>query len=543
MSGATTPAAPAAAASPPGVPNLTLWRSLACILASGLLWTTQGLGLNLTAANTYQLQGTLGVSLNEANWLIAAYMAPNVSLTIVLTKIRTQFGLRRFAEISLILFAIASVLNIFVNGLHSAVAVRFLSGIAASPISTLGFLYMLDAFPQAKKLTWGLSLALTFTAVTPFLARVISPPLLDIGQWTQLYKMELGLALMSLATVFLLPLAPVPHAKVIEKLDFITYPLIAIGFGALAIVMSLGRLYWWLEAPWLGVLLAVFCVTIAIAAAIEIRRENPLMNVRWLFSPEILHLAFVLLGFRILLAEQTSGIVGYFTQIGLLNEQSHDLYLVAIGVSVLGGLLCGATMTPARVPLFHAVALLCIAIGSFLDGQMTNLTRPDDMMLGQGLIAFGGAIFLPTAMLRGLLATLKQGTQFLTSFILVFLFTQSLGGLMGSALFSTVVVLREKLHSSYIVEHLKMTDPIVADRVHQLAGSYGHVLTDQTTLNAEGAALLGQIATREAYVLAYNDAFQLCGLLALISLFFLILHTVWDKLRAMSAARRSAEAS
>ena len=78
-----------------------LLLSAVYVLGSVLLFLTQGLGMNLALANLTQVQGSLSATSIEAGWLSAAYMAPNVSLSIALVKIRAQYGLRRFAEISI----------------------------------------------------------------------------------------------------------------------------------------------------------------------------------------------------------------------------------------------------------------------------------------------------------------------------------------------------------------------------------------------------------------------------------------------------------
>ncbi len=534
MSGAATPLPPA---------DVPLRRALACIAASALLWLTQGMGMNLIAVNTPQIQGALGATLNETNWLIAAYMAPNVSLTILLTKVRTHFGLRRFAEISIAIFVTVSALHLVVFDLKSAVMVRFFAGAAASPMSTLAFLYMLDAFPPARKMTWGLSMALAFTSATPILARLISPALLEIGQWHGLYILEVGLALMAFCAVYLLPLTPIPREPVLHRLDFISYPLIATGFGLLAVVLSLGRYYWWFEAPWIGVCLAIAALAIGLAAAIELNRHTPLMNIRWLTSPEIVHLTLILLAFRIVLAEQTSGAQGLFQTLGLLNEQSIWLNVTILACIFLGSAVCAMLTRLDRVNKLHVVALAFIIAGAWMDGHATSQTRPMNMYLSQAMIAFGGALFLPPAMLSGLVKTLRQGPAYMTSFLVVFLFTQSLGGLMGSAFLGSFVILREKFHSSQIVEHISLTNPLVVERVHQLSAAYGKVLTDGQLLNAEGLSLLSQQATREAYVLAYNDAFLLIAALASLALAFILLHSGFVWLRARLAARQLASAA
>jgi hypothetical protein len=49
---------------------------------------------------------------------------------------------------------------------------RFFAGIAAAPLSSLGFLYMLEAFSPARKLTVGMSLALTNIGLAAPLTRL-----------------------------------------------------------------------------------------------------------------------------------------------------------------------------------------------------------------------------------------------------------------------------------------------------------------------------------------------------------------------------------
>jgi MFS family permease len=515
---------PAAPPAPPPFTPMPPLRMAAYMVASLLLSLTQGLGMNLITANLPQIQGSLGATTNEAMWLMAAYMAPNASLTLMLIKIRTQYGLRNFAELSILAFLVVSLMHFFVNDLQSALVVRFFSGIAVAPMSTLGFLYMLEPFPPAKKLNFGLSLSLTNTLLGPPVARLISPSLLDIGGWHGLYVAEMAIAMMAFAGVYLLPLAPQPRAKVIHRLDVTSYLFIAIGFGCAAMVLVLGRPYWWFEAPWLGWMLAcaVGCVTVAVL--IELNRESPLLDIRWLASREVLHFTGALLVFRIVLSEQTTGAFGFFQVLGLQNDQMSMLAAIILAASVAGGLTCALVLKPGREPAIHLVALLMLAAGAFMDSRATNLTRPVEMYLSQGMIAFAGALFLPPAMAAGLVSALRKGPNYILSFVIVFLTTQSLGGLLGSAVLGTFVTIREKYHSNMITQGITLADPVVAQRVRQLGAVYGKTLTDPSLRNAEGLALLSQQATKEANVLAYNDLFLLTAALAGLAFLALLVH-------------------
>ncbi|MBB4142606.1 MFS transporter [Rhizobium rhizoryzae] len=523
---------------PVPVEERPVWLTLAYIFSGLLMFLTQGLGMNIVTANIYQLQGTFSATIAEVAALSAAYMAPYASLSLALFKIRVQYGLRPFAELSIAAFVLASCLNLFVTDFHSALVVRFVSGMAAAPLSSLGFLYILEAFPVQKKLTVGLSIALTGTLLAAPVARIISPVLMDIDGYQTLYTMELGLALLALPLIFVLPLTAPPRVKAIERMDVFTYMLLAVGLGSFAVFFTLGRFYWWFEAPWLGILLATSIATLTVFAMIELRRTNPLLDLRWIFSWQNLHLAAVLIIFRAVTAEQSSTMVGFLQQLGIQNDQMGVLFGYILLASLVGGAVCAFLMSRQYLGTAHVIALAMIAIGAFLDSQSTNLTRPEQFYVSQSMIAFGAAMFLPPVMARGFASAIQKGAPYLVNFIAIFLFTQISGSVIATGLLGTFVTIREKFHSSMLVENILLTDPDVAQRVAQLSAGYSKALTDKTLLNAEGLMLLGQQVSREAYILAYNDTFLLIGIATSAALIGLLIHLSWDSAKAALAVRR-----
>ncbi len=515
----------------------------ACYMFTALLLAiTQGLGMNFVSTNVLQIQGSLGATTVEASWLTAAYMAPNVSLALLLIKIRAQFGLRRFAEISILLFIPVAMMHLLVADLQSAIVVRFFSGIAASPLSSLAFLYMLEAFSPDRRLTLGLGLAMMNQNLAMPLARIISPGLLDIGLSHRLYIVEIGLAAICFALVYLLPLTAPPRARVIERLDILSYGLIALGFGLTAIVLSVGRYYWWLEAPWLGWMLMLAILAVTVVVVIELHRPNPLIDVRWLASRDVMAFAATILLIRLLLSIQNVGTTGFFQVVNVANEQTTGLYAWLLLVAVLAGLLCAALLKPGRVFYLHMAALACLAVGSWLEAQATNLTRPHDLWLSQGLIVASLALFMPPTMMAGMIHVVPRGLKYILSFFVVFLVTQSLGSLLGSAFFGTFITIREKFHSHQLVEQILLTDPLVAARVGQLGNAYGRVLNDPGLLRAEGLATLAQQVTREASILAYNDAYYLASAAAVGALAWVIIHLFLRRL-AQPAQPAASEAA
>jgi MFS family permease len=537
------PAAVEATAAPAQPAEKSFWMKLLYIASGMCFFITQGMGMNIVMANLYQLQGEFSATVAEVAWLSAAYMAPYATLSIALFKIRSQYGLRPFAEISIIMFVFASCLNLFVTDLHSAIVVRFVSGMAAAPLSSLGFLYILEAFPAHRKLTVGLSIALTGTLLSSPIARIVSPSLLQIDGWQALYSMEVGLALAVLPIIYLLPLTAPPRVKVIERIDILSYLLFAGGLGCLAAFLTLGRFYWWFETWWLGVLLATSVGLLTVMTLIELPRKNPMLDFRWIFSRTNLHMIAVLLIYRAVSSEQASTAVGLYQQLGLLNDQTTSLYTLIIVATLLGGAACALLMMTKYVDTAHVISLSLIALGAFMDSDLTNLVRPEQMYLSQAMIAFGAAMFLPPVMAKGFGAALAKGAPYLVNFITIFLFTQITGSMLTSGLLGSFVTLREKFHSNTLTESILLQNPQVAQRVSQLSAAYSHVINDPLLLKAEGLSLLGQQVTREAYILAYNDTFLLISVCAAAALVMLLIHLAWLRIKPLLQSGQDAIAT
>ncbi|MBO1077067.1 MFS transporter (plasmid) [Roseomonas marmotae] len=500
-------------------------------LASLLFGLTSGLSSNLFTANLLAAQAQFGATTNEVLWLSAAFSATNATATLLLWKFRTQYGIRIFAELGLGFFVLVSLLHLFTDDLNAAVVLRGVAGFATAPLGTLAFLYMLEPLPPSQKLSSGLALGLMGTQLSMPLARVISPDLLQLDLWHGLNVLELGLAMLSFAVIYLLPITPPPRAKVFDRVDILSLPLLALGCGLLSVALTLGRYYWWLEAPWLGVTLAGGIGALTLVLLIEMNRAQPLLHLHFLSSLNMIAFGGSMLILRCVMAEQSTGMVGFFQNLGLLNDHMTGLFWVITAATLAGSLAVACINKPHRAEGIHLVALLLIAAGAWMDSQSTSLTRPQDLYLSQAMMGFGAAIFLPAATSWSFTYLIRTGMQYLPSFLAVFLVSQNFGGLLGSAGLGTLLVYREKFHSSEIVQSLTLQNPAVASRIQQYSGVHAGTLGDPALRGAEGNAMLAQVASRESYVLAYNDVFLTVSVMAMAAIVLLLAHMLFKRLR------------
>jgi MFS family permease len=512
----------------PGSPSSPLHstpRRLAYLLVGFIVALTGGLGNALVSVNLVYAQGSLGVYSAEIQWLPTVYVMASVSMNLLLVKFRQQFGLRLFTELFLVLYALATLAHLFVHGLGSAIAVRAASGISGAALTTLGLYYTLQGFPAQHRLK-GVVLGIGFSQLALPIARIFSTELLEIAEWRGLYFFELGMCLLSLGCVLLLKLPPGDRIRAFEKLDFLTFALFAPGVALLCTVLGLGRTVWWFEAPWLGWCLAGSIVLVTAAVAIEHNRARPLLNIRWLTTSNIVRLALSVLLIRIVQSEAT-GTVGFLNALGLQNDQMRELWMITLVASIAGMAASALTISPSRIQASLMFALVLMALGAWMDSHATNLTRPEQMYVSQALLAFAGVFFIGPVFVSGFGAIIAQPNN-LISFSLMFSMTQNLGGLLGSALVGTVQVLREKYHSSQLVEHLTLIDPMVASRVQGSGAALAGTLGDPALRSAQGVASLGAAATREANILAYNDVFLLISIVAIATLAWMLAHYLWQ---------------
>lgn len=483
---------------------------------------TGGLGNALVTANLPFLQGQLALTPTQGSWLVAAYAMVNVTANLLAFKFRQQYGIRLFAEIGLGLYAALAVLHLFVGSFETTMLTRAASGFAGAACSTLGTLYMLQALPRrftGNLLVVGVGLSQLAVPI----AWIVSPGLVDTGQWHQLYSFEAGLALCAFAAVVVLKLPPGIQVKAFEPLDFLTFALLAPAVALLVIVLAQGYTRWWLNTPWLGWALVPSIVLSTTAFIIEHYRRNPLLQTRWLASLPVLHFIVGAFLIRFLTTEQSYGVVNLMRTLGMGPDQLRPLFVVILAGVITGIAGTALTFGPKRLIPQLLMAILLLGAAAFFDQHRTSMDRPHDFYASQFLASVGAGMFMGPLIMLGISAALKQGVDHMITFLVTLSITQTLGGLAGSAVLGTFQLHREQLYSSALTSQLDPADPVVAQRLRIQQQLYVAQITDPVLRSAQGSAQLAQTTRREANVRGFNDVFTLSGWLAIGFLCWLLL--------------------
>jgi len=493
----------------PATPDHPVRRKVFYLLIGIFIGLTASFQNGLLVANLTQIQGEMGLTPVEGGWISVAYNMTNACVTVLLYKIRQQFGMSLFSKITLFFLLAATsmqwlvssnllstTIGISIEPYYLELLARGFSGVVASAMTVLSIFYCLQGMPTARRIS-GLILGFGLVQFGIPLSRIISPYLAVDGQLEGLFLFQVGLSLICFGLINILELPPGNTEKVFEKLDLVSFGFFASGLAALSVFLVQGRIQWW-TMPWLSYPLIIAVATISIALWIETHRKNPMLQVRWMRSRTII--AFMITGavMRILLSEQSVGAAGLLANLGYGNDQLIVFYAIILVASILALVISIFTTkaTDLRRPVIFAVAL--IAIGAWIDTGVSLNSAPYMFYFSQFIIAFAAVYFMGPMVFEGMFRAIANGPAYIISFSVIFGISQTIGGLAGAAGIQAFTTIRTQMHYANMVSSMNTTDP--ATMTQMLQG-----------------------VQRQATVAAYDDLFFLMAVSATITALYLLM--------------------
>ncbi|MBY0619612.1 MAG: MFS transporter [Sphingomonas ursincola] len=505
-------------------------RRKAAYLAIGVFIGLVGGAQNgFLLANTPALQAEFALTPVEAGWMTVAFYATYATMSMLLFRVRQEFGIQLFVRWAMAGLVLANFVQLIGPGYHAELAARAVAGIAASGLSALTIYYLMQGLPAAMR-TVGLVLSLGLTQIAFPLTRALSPALLVDGDMAHVFQFQFALSLLGLAFVYLLRLPPGVRKLTFEKLDIPSMALFVLGVASLCAFLILGRIVWW-DAPWLGYAVALAVIGLGGCLLIEANRKSPMLDLSWLSSRAILSIAAIGATVRILVAEQGFGASGMFTALGYGNEQLTGYFWVLTGATVAGMLLSVIRLDPKDLTRPVLFAVLVIGVAAFADTRTGVMSRPQDLYLSQAAIAFAAVFAMGPVLMQGMLRALAAGQNMIISFIAIFSLSQSVGGLAGIALLSAFHTVRLKTHLIDAGTTLAMSNAQLSQAFTNAAQRTAPLQQDPALVQQATSASISAQIGREAAVLAFNDVFFLIGTLSAITFVALFVPWVINKIR------------
>ena len=418
------------------------------------------------------------------------------------------------------IFALASLPPPLVHDYDTLIALQFVRGLAVGAFipAALGFV-LRSLAPQWW--IWGIAAYAFRFVFSQNIAGAVEGWYSETGHWQWIFWQNAVLTpVMMLLTAVAMPRRPIDR-DLLRRTDWAGIVYAGIGFGLIYAGLDQGnRLDWLNSGVVTGLLLAGGMLVVAFIIH-EARAEYPLIHLRVLVQPNIAVPALLIsiYGF----GTTATGFVlpDYLTRVqGLRDLQIGDaLNWIALPQFVLVPLVALLLKRiDARLLLVFGATML--AIGSWIDTGLTHDWAGGDFIVSQ-LIEAVGLAFAITAVITFAVANITPPQA--AAIAATIQIARLLGSEIGSAVIQTFVRVREQVYSNLIGLHVVTGLPATEQATAQLAGPFGSRATGIGEPAAQGTAVLASIVRREAYVLAYIDAFWLIAWVSLLGILLVLL--------------------
>jgi DHA2 family multidrug resistance protein len=469
------------------------------------------------------IAGGLAVSYDESTWVLTSYLVANAVVLPLSAWLSRVFGRKNYYMACVALFVASSFLCGIAPSLGLLVFFRILQGVGGGGLAPVEQAILVDTFPGAKR-----AAAFALYSMAIVTAPAVGPPLggwiTDHFSWRWVFFINIPIGIISLILTHRLVSDPPQFTAEVKaaraggklKIDYFGISLIALGFGALEIVLDKGQREDWLESHFIQIFLTVAIVALISAVAYEWNHEDPVVEIK-LFRERNFAVAnalyfgffFILFGSTVLIPQILQSLYGYTaTDAGL----------------VLGpGAFVIVLMAPVVVRLIpKAGAKKLIVFGSIFMGlamwRFSSLDLGSDYRayaLARALQGIGlGFFFVPVSSLAYSYLPLNKNNK-ASSITNLF---RNLGGSFGIAFVTTMLERRTQFHHSVLVQHLTPENPIFTQRLENLTQTLANAGSSPDGALQRAYGLVSGLADRQAAFLGAMDCFHALSLVTIATL-------------------------
>jgi DHA2 family multidrug resistance protein len=223
------------------------------------------------------IAGSLSASIDEATWTVTSYLVANAIILPMTGWLAATFGRKRLLMISVVGFTAASFLCGLAPTLSSLIFFRIVQGATGGALQPLSQAVLLEAFPPSERGKamgfWGLGVV-----VAPILGPVLGGWLTDNYTWRWVFYINIPVGVASLVMTKMFIFDPPYLRRESRGVDYWGIGMLAVGIGALQILLDKGQEEDWFESRFMVALAIVAVVTLVWFVIHELRTEDPVVD-------------------------------------------------------------------------------------------------------------------------------------------------------------------------------------------------------------------------------------------------------------------------
>jgi DHA2 family multidrug resistance protein len=459
------------------------------------------------------IAGNLSVTPDESTWILTSYLVSNAVVLPVSGWFASRIGRKRYYMISVAVFTVSSFLCGIAPSLGVLVACRILQGVGGGGLAPSEQSILADTFPPHRR---GMAFAVYGMAVV--LAPAVGPTLggyiTDHFSWRWVFFINVPVGLLSLVLTNRVVSDPPHMARAKERsgpIDFVGLALIAIGLGALEVVLDKGQEDNWFQSS----TIVGFSLTAAIALVSfvlwERKQKSPVVDVRMFkdrnFAASnlmMLVLGVALYGSTVLLPQYLQLIMGYSAQQAGM-ALSPGGFVVILLLPFVGKLI---PRVDARLMIGFGFAVLSASM--FYMGS--HLYPGIDFKTAIKLRAFQSVglafLFVPinTLVYAGLPPQKNNAVSGIVNL------SRNLGGDIGIAFVTTLIARRSQFHQAMLTNHTTPYDLPFRTALDGVTRALERAGASSSEAARRALAVLYRQLQVQVATLAYLDALEVLAL-------------------------------
>jgi MFS transporter, DHA2 family, multidrug resistance protein len=460
------------------------------------------------------IAGSLSAGQDESTWVLTSYLVSNAIVLPLSGWLSSIIGRKNFYMGCVALFTISSFMCGLAPNLATLIICRILQGAGGGGLQPSEQAILADTFPPAKR---GMAFAVYGIAVVtaPAIGPTLGGWITDNFSWRWIFFINIPVGIISILLTSRLVQDP-PYfrrRKLAEThIDYVGLSFVALGLGALQIVLDKGQRDDWFESDFIRTLALIATAAIIFVIIWEWRNKDPIIDLH-LFRDRtfaisnllMFMLGFALLGSTLLLPLFMQTMLGYTAQRSGLALMPGGFTIMLL-LPLVGFLL--SRYTPRWLLLFGLIVLSCSLF------YMTNF----DLDIDFGTVARArvfqaiGMAFLFVPINTAAYAFLPREKNNAASGLMNL--ARNMGGSVGISVVTTMLDRRSQLHLVNLSSNLSSSNAALQSRLqglNQMVQSHGGGPSSPVPW-----ALIQATISRQASMLSYMDCFWFLGVAILI---------------------------
>jgi DHA2 family multidrug resistance protein len=484
------------------------------------------------------IAGNLGASNDESTWVLTSYLVSNAIVLPISGWLAMVIGRRRFFLLCIFLFTLSSLLCGAALSLGMLILFRVLQGAGGGGLQPMAQAILADTFPPQKR-----GLAFALYGITAVMAPTIGPTLggwiTDNYTWRWIFYINLPIGILTFFLVLRMVEDP-PYLRRVRgagiRVDYIGIALLALGIGALQVLLDKGQ-----EDDWFG---SNFIVTLAAIAAVclislvfwEWRHKAPIVDVRMYksFNFAVASLMMFILGVLlfsslVMMPQFLQTLMGY-------TAESAGLVLSGASMVILFQMpIVGQLTTKIPAKYIMAFGWLCLAGGMYYSTKRIDLLISFRSAAWLRVVqSFGlGFLFVPINVAAYIGVAPEKGNS--VSGLVNFM--RNIGSSVGTSMVTTLLARRAQFHQSVLTYHATNYDPAFRNQISGLTQQLVHSGASAPDAQVQAYGRIYQSVLAQSQTLAYIDTYMVLAVAA--SIMFVLAFIV----RKNDTAGASAEAA